>query len=656
MRSTRGARIYFSLLALCYLEIVLWTACLVSTASASSISPAEALSGHSYLQRETGNLKAFAGRSQPPAPLFEGLERALLLSEQQRLAEHLCQQLRFNAASDIASSLLHQPASEGLRALPALQGLPAPDSANTATMEPEPARPGGRQRWLPFRLRLGLPGLPGPLRGIRLPGTGGGRAAPKATAFAATTVSLSGAARAAGGGGGAGAPAAAPPRRGGKAPAAKPASDVLAGALARALSQSTIHPLDTLKVRMQARGLAGGGPAAPAAAPAAAAAPPGLSKFGQLVPPPGGRPDLAAMGAGLASLYKGVVGAASGAGIAIGAYFAVYGVACNAIGASTDLSPSAVAFVSGGIAAAGSSVVKVPLAVCIRSVQAGVYPNVFAAASAITARAGPRGLFTGFFPTLLEDVPDMAVKFAAYESMRQLHAKLSGGRPASPQEDFAMGATAGALAAGCTTPLDVIKTRMMCAAASRPTMAGAAAEILAASGPRGFLAGLGPRALSNGINSAVFFCFFEAIRGGIHARAHVAAADAVAAWAAAARERAAGVPRALRGTLALALPPAVPSRGGGGGDAGAGGLHWATAGAGGGLALLASAGRRGLGVVPGGCDDAEMLLACGGDVGARPGAAPLSLSLLARASPLRLEDGQLVMAVTALKRVEELEE
>ena len=49
----------------------------------------------------------------------------------------------------------------------------------------------------------------------------------------------------------------------------KPASDILAGAVARAASQSTIHPLDTLKVRMQARG--------------------GVSKFGRLVPPAGAR-------------------------------------------------------------------------------------------------------------------------------------------------------------------------------------------------------------------------------------------------------------------------------------------------------------------------------------------------------------------------------
>jgi Mitochondrial carrier protein len=42
------------------------------------------------------------------------------------------------------------------------------------------------------------------------------------------------------------------------------------------------------------------------------------------------------------------------------------------------------------------------------------------------------------------------------------------------QEDFCMGAVSGAFAAAATTPLDVIKTTMMCTAASRPTMTGAA--------------------------------------------------------------------------------------------------------------------------------------------------------------------------------------
>jgi len=53
-----------------------------------------------------------------------------------------------------------------------------------------------------------------------------------------------------------------------------------------------------------------------------------------------------------------------------------------------------IAFTSGASAAVGSSFVKVPIAVCIRSVQAGVYKNVFHAAKTITSAVGVRGLFT----------------------------------------------------------------------------------------------------------------------------------------------------------------------------------------------------------------------------------------------------------------------
>lgn len=208
----------------------------------------------------------------------------------------------------------------------------------------------------------------------------------------------------------------------------KPASDVLAGAMARAASQGTIHPLDTLKVRMQSE--------------SSTAVKRPLSKIAKLIPPAGA--DAAATAAKaqkavtkaipkVASLYKGVIGAASGAGIAIGTYFAFYGAASNMLSTSTALAPGQIAFVAGGMAAAGGSVVKVPLAVCIRSVQAGVYPNVFKAAGAITEAAGARGLFTGYLPTLLEDVPDMAFKFAAYETLRQVHRRLNDGRKPNVQ-------------------------------------------------------------------------------------------------------------------------------------------------------------------------------------------------------------------------------
>ncbi len=55
---------------------------------------------------------------------------------------------------------------------------------------------------------------------------------------------------------------------------------------------------------------------------------------------------------------------------------------------------------------------------------------------------------------------------------------------------------------------------MMCSASSRPTISSASKIIMQqGAGIKPFFAGVGPRALSNGLNSAVFFCFFEALRG-----------------------------------------------------------------------------------------------------------------------------------------------
>ncbi|EIE26628.1 mitochondrial carrier [Coccomyxa subellipsoidea C-169] len=259
-------------------------------------------------------------------------------------------------------------------------------------------------------------------------------------------------------------------------PDQKPVHDVMAGAMARAASQGTIHPLDTLKVQMQI-----------------------------------GRRSGAA---DLRGLYKGVFGAATGAGIIIGTYFAFYSTTKNALRRHTDLQEGGLAFVAGATAAVGSSVVKVPLAVCIRSVQAGLHPNPIAAAQSLVRAAGVRSLFTGFVPTLLEDVPDMAVKFAVYESLRPLHSRVFGGRQPTVAEDLLIGGAAGAAAAAVTTPLDVVKTVMMCSASSRPTLLSASARVMAEGrGAAPFFRGVGPRSLSNGLNSAIFFCFFEALRG-----------------------------------------------------------------------------------------------------------------------------------------------
>lgn len=275
----------------------------------------------------------------------------------------------------------------------------------------------------------------------------------------------------------------------------KPLIDVVAGALARAASQATIHPIDTIKVRMQA--------------------PVGNAVASR--PPPRGALGRAARELG--SLYRGVAGAAAGTGLIIGVYFALYSSAKKAIKKHTRLHEGSVAFVAGAAAALGSAVVKVPLAVCVRSVQANVYSNAFVAAREIYKSAGTRGLMTGFVPTVLEDVPDTAIKFAAYESLRAVHLRATARDP-SVVEDLVIGGVAGALAAAATTPLDVVKTVMMCSASARPSALSAAKSVWAQNkGLAPFFSGVGPRALSNGLNSAIFFCFFEAVRKALAAAA-----------------------------------------------------------------------------------------------------------------------------------------
>jgi len=297
------------------------------------------------------------------------------------------------------------------------------------------------------------------------------------------------------------------------APVVRPTNDVLAGGLARSAAQATIHPIDTVKVRMQMMINKAKLSGVPAAGPPATTTTSASGKYAPAVSSP------ASKVASLSSLYKGCGSAAVGAGIAIGTYFWFYNNAKRLMQENCPEAPSSVvAFIAGAMGALGSSVVKVPAAVCIRSVQAGVYPNGIAAFSRILKVTGPRGLYTGYLPTVLEDVPDMAFKFAAYETVGRAYFKAVGKTRAEANriDDLVCGGVSGAIAAAATTPLDVIKTRMMCAAGAagvRPTMLQVIRGVAAEGKLASWFTGVGPRALSSGVNSAVFFMFLETLRG-----------------------------------------------------------------------------------------------------------------------------------------------
>lgn len=58
---------------------------------------------------------------------------------------------------------------------------------------------------------------------------------------------------------------------------------------------------------------------------------------------------------------------------------------------------------------------RVPTDTLRHRVQAYLHPNVGAAAHTIAVNEGPRGLFRGFGPTIMRDVPEIALQFVIYD-------------------------------------------------------------------------------------------------------------------------------------------------------------------------------------------------------------------------------------------------
>ncbi|KAI9744915.1 MAG: S-adenosylmethionine transporter [Claussenomyces sp. TS43310] len=164
--------------------------------------------------------------------------------------------------------------------------------------------------------------------------------------------------------------------------------------------------------------------------------------------------------------------------------------------------------------------VRVPTEVVKQRAQARQHPSSLAALSSILALrpaiglAGVwRELYRGWAITVFREVPFTVIQFPLWEALKSyrlrrpsaavprehggaaptvLLDRARDGEPISAVESAVAGSLAGAVAAGITTPLDVLKTRMMLAK-ERVTLPTLLRRILRDSGPRAFFAGIGPR-------------------------------------------------------------------------------------------------------------------------------------------------------------------
>lgn len=155
--------------------------------------------------------------------------------------------------------------------------------------------------------------------------------------------------------------------------------------------------------------------------------------------------------------------------------------------------------------------------------QAGVFPSPVAAIRAISNQ-GPLGFYQGYGAAIARDIPFRAIQLSLYERARSWYVKRSR-KPAqqiTAIENLLMGAICGTLTAATTTPLDVIRTRMMSQGTGGTALYKNAIDCLSKTvsqeGVGALFRGIGPRCFLIGPSSAVFFLAYEASKSFFRSR------------------------------------------------------------------------------------------------------------------------------------------
>lgn len=155
--------------------------------------------------------------------------------------------------------------------------------------------------------------------------------------------------------------------------------------------------------------------------------------------------------------------------------------------------------------------VRVPVEVLKQRTQAGIYQGFFPfkkALRSIIKTDGWGGFYRGFGATLQREIPFAAVQFPLYERFKTNKTII--GLP-----DSVCGSIAGGVTAFITTPLDVIKTRIMLAD-RKISYAAVIKQIYSNKGILGFWAGGLARVSWISLGGFVFFGSYEGIKAALN--------------------------------------------------------------------------------------------------------------------------------------------
>ncbi|CAL5185350.1 unnamed protein product [Lathyrus oleraceus] len=270
------------------------------------------------------------------------------------------------------------------------------------------------------------------------------------------------------------------------------------GGIAGAFTYACLHPLDTIKTKMQTKGAS------------------------QIYKNTLDAVSQTFSTNGILGFYRGFSAVVVGSTASSAVYFGTCEFGKSFLSKQENFPKILIPPAAGALGNVLSSAIMVPKELITQRMQAGAKGRSYEVLIKILQNDGVMGLYAGYSATLLRNLPAGVLSYSSFEYLKLAVMRETKKNHLEPIQSVICGALAGAISASITTPLDVVKTRLMTQARNEAVGKVAAVmyggvsstirEILKEEGWVGFTRGMGPRVLHSACFSALGYFAFETAR------------------------------------------------------------------------------------------------------------------------------------------------
>ncbi|KAI4352956.1 hypothetical protein L6164_007159 [Bauhinia variegata] len=266
------------------------------------------------------------------------------------------------------------------------------------------------------------------------------------------------------------------------------------GGIAGAFTYVCLHPLDTIKTKMQTKG----------------ASEIYKNTFDAII--------KTFQAKGILGFYSGVSAVIVGSTASSAVYFATCEFGKSFLSKFDKFPSVLIPPTAGAMGNIVSSAIMVPKELITQRMQTGAKGRSWEVLLKILEKDGVLGLYAGYSATLLRNLPAGVLNYSSFEYLKAAVLRRTEQSHLEPIQSVFCGALAGAISASLTTPLDVVKTRLMtqvhgeAAAAMYSGVSATVKQILKEEGWVGLTRGMGPRVVHSACFSALGYFAFETAR------------------------------------------------------------------------------------------------------------------------------------------------